>query len=185
MSAEPPKDAPPKPGPGDLIVVARIGGAFGVRGEVRLTPFTETPEGCVSYGPLLDARGRIVLTPTAHRAIKKGLAVTAPEIDSPETADSLRGTLLHVPRSALPEPGEDEFYFSDLVGLEVKTASGQRAGTVIAVHQFGAGDMIEIKPPKSDTGAKSYYHPFTREAVPKVDLAGGRLIIVPQVADEA
>ena len=163
-----------------LVPVAAIAGAFGVHGQVRLKPFTETPEGCIAYGPLLDADGNTVLTPASHRSLKAGLAVSAPEIPTREAAEALKGTLLHVPRDALPEPDADEFYFTDLVGLDVKTADGRRAGTVVAVHDFGASDMLEIKP----SDASSYFHPFTREAVPKVDIPKRRLVIVPQEADD-
>ena len=156
----------------ELVVVARLKGAFGVAGEVRLTPFTEEPEGCVSYGPLLDERGEVVLSVVSHRPVKDGLAVRAPEVATREEAEALKGTMLHVPRAALPEPDEDEFYYEDLVGLEVKSTDGKRLGTVVAVHEFGAGEMLEIRP----KDGKSFYHPFTKAAVPKVDLGAGRIV---------
>ena len=165
----------------DLVVVARIKGAFGVHGEVRLTPFTETPEGCVSYGPLLDASGEVVLSPESFRPVKDGLAVIAPEVATREEAEKLKGTMLHVPREALPEPEEDEFYYEDLVGLEVKSVDGRRIGSVVAVHEFGAGEMLEIKPKEG----KSFYHPFTKDAVPKVDIGAGRVVVEITEADVA
>ena len=157
----------------DLVVVAQATGAFGVRGEVKIRPFTDDPGACLRYGPLLDANGEVVLTPKRHRSVKNALAVSAPEVGTREEAQSLNGTLLYVPRSALPEPEEDEFYFEDLVGLDVKSTEGRRIGTVVAVHSFGAGDMLEIKP---KDGA-SFFHPFTKEAVPKVDIAAGRVVV--------
>ncbi len=155
------------------VCVAAIAGAFGVKGEVKLKPFTDIPLDCAKYGPLYDDKGLLVLTPQKGRMVKKAVAVTAPEIKTREEAEALKSTKLYIQRSALPEPEEDEFYFEDLVGLEVKTTAGQRMGKVIAVHEFGAGDMLEIKPKE---GA-SFYHPFTKIAVPKVDIKAGRIVI--------
>ena len=153
--------------------MAQATGAFGVKGEIKVRPFTDDPDACVSYGPLLDAEGRVVLTPKTHRPVKHALAVTAPEVATREDAQALNGTLLHVPRSVLPEPDEDEFYFEDLQGLDVKSTDGKRIGTVVAVHSFGAGDMLEIKPKEGP----SFFHPFTKVAVPKVDIGAGRVVV--------
>jgi len=120
------------------VCVAAIAGAFGVKGEVKLKSFTHKPEDCVKYGPLFDQAGQLVLTPKSHRAVKKAIAVRAPEVQSREAAEALKSTKLYVQRSSLPDPEEDEFYFTDLVGLDVKTADGKRMGTVTAVHEFGA-----------------------------------------------
>ena len=90
---------------------------------------------------------------------------------------SLKGTQLFVPRDVLPEPEEDEFYFSDLVGLDVKSTDGKRIGTIHCVHDFGAGPMLEITPVKSAEKQASFFHPFTKAAVPKVDLKARRVII--------
>ena len=90
---------------------------------------------------------------------------------------SLKGTQLFVPRSALPEPDDDDFYYADLVGLEVKSTDGKRLGTIRGVHDFGAGDMLEIQPPKSADTQASWFHPFTKRAVPKIDLKAGRIVI--------
>lgn len=156
------------------VCVAAIAGAFGVKGEVKLKSFTHKPEDCVKYGPLFDQAGQLVLTPRSHRLVKKAIAVRAPEVQSREAAEALKSTKLYVQRSSLPDPEEDEFYFTDLVGLDVKTSDGKRMGKVTAVHEFGAGDMLEIKPKDS----ASFFHPFTKLAVPKVDIAAGRLIII-------
>lgn len=172
--------------PDTLICVAAIAGAFGVKGEVKLKPFTETPENCVRYGPLMDEQGKIVLTPKNHRVLKNFIAVTASEISTPEAADALKSVKLFVPRDELPSAEEDDFYYSDLVGLDVKSNDGKRIGTVVGVHEFGAGDMLEIRPhpdKKTKKTAPSFFHPFTKEATPKVDISAGRLIIVPQEAE--
>lgn len=164
--------------PDRLICLAVIAGAFGVKAEVKIKSFTEEPAACLDYGPLLDQSGKIILTPLSSRPVKGGFAVITEEVKTREQAESLKGTQLFVPRHVLPETDEDDFYYEDLIGLDVKTTSGQRAGKVIAVHEFGAGDMLEILPPKA--GGKqpaSFFHTFTKAAVPKVDLKAGRIII--------
>ncbi len=163
----------------DLICIAIILGAFGVAGEVKLKSFTETPENCMSYGPLYDENGQCILTPNSHRIMANHIAVQAPEVKDREAAQALKGTKLYVPRQIFPEPDdEDDFYYSDLIGLEVKTTSGQRMGKIIAIHEFGAGDMLEIQPnPKNGKTPQSLFHPFTKVAVPKIDLTARRVII--------
>lgn len=170
-----------------LICVAAISGAFGVKGEVKVKSFTETPEGCVSYGPLMDEKGQIVITPVSYRVMKDFVAVSAQEVETREEAEALKSTKLYVLRSRLPETEEDDFYYSDLVGLDVKSNDGKRVGTVVGIHEFGAGDMLEIKPvPDKKTKKKSasFFHPFTKAATPKVDIKQGRLIIIPQISEE-
>ena len=152
-----------------------------MKGEVKVKAFTAEPENCVTYGPLLDEAGKVVLTPQSSRPVKDGLAVIAPEVKTREQAEALKSTKLYVPRNALPDPDEDDFYYTDLIGLDVKTTDGKRIGKVAAVHEFGAGDMLEIKP----KDAASFFHPFTKTAVPKVDLNAGRIIIHIVPADEA
>jgi len=158
----------------DLICVAAIAGAFGVKGEVRLKSFTQDPLACVGYGPLLDADGNRVLTPKTSRAVKGFIAVTAPEVSTREQAEGLKSTKLYVPRHVFPDPDADDFYYSDLIGLSVKSTDGKRIGTIVAVHEFGAGDMLEIKP---KDGA-SFFPPFTKAAVPRVNIKAGRVIVV-------
>lgn len=156
-----------------MICIAAIAGAFGVKGEVKIKPFTEDPKACLTYGPLTDEAGKVIITPTRSRSIKKGLAVTCKEVQTREQAEALKSTKLYVPRSALPKPGEDEFYYSDLIGLSVELLDGTPMGKVKTVNDFGSGDILEIKTP----GEKDWFHPFTKEAVPRVDIAGGRIII--------
>lgn len=160
-----------------LTCVAIIVGAHGVHGAVKVKPFTQNPEDFAAYGPLLGADGQVILTPKNPRPINKAFTMRSPEIKTREHAMSLKGTQLFVPRNALPEPEEDEFYFSDLVGLDVKSTEGKRIGAVKDVHDFGAGVMLEIQPVKSAEKQASFYHPFTKAAVPKVDLAARRVII--------
>lgn len=90
---------------------------------------------------------------------------------------AMKGTELFVPRSAFPDPEEDDFYYSDLVGLDVKSTDGKRIGKIIGVEDFGAGTILEIQPVKSAENQNSFYHPFTKIAVPKVDIKAGRVVI--------
>ena len=165
----------------ELICVAAIAGAFGVKGEVKLKSFTDNPLDCLAYGPLMNAEGQVCLTVKKWRKVGKFIAVIANEVANRETAEAMKSVKLYVPAANLPEPEEDEFYYRDLIGLQVKTVSGQNGGKVIAVHEFGAGDMLEIKPKDGN----SYYHPFTKVAVPKVDIKAGRVVILPQIAEVA
>lgn len=157
-----------------LILVGRVAGAFGVKGEVRVTAYTADPKALLGYRDLLRQDGSTGLSLLSARVQKGDLIGRAREITTKEEADALRGLLLHVPREALPEPDEDEFYLTDLIGLSAVTPAGQTLGKVKAVHDFGAGDLIEIDPGR---GA-SWYLPFTRDAVPEVDIAGGKIIAV-------
>lgn len=163
----------------ELICVAAVAGAFGVKGEVKLKAFTDLPENCVSYGPLLSETGQIVLTPSSHRLVKGAVAISCAEVTTREQAEALKSTKLYVPRESFPATEEDEFYAADLVGLDVKTTDGKRVGKVIGVQDFGAGDLLEIKP--KDKG--SFFHPFTLAAVPKVDIKAGRVVIKIEEAE--
>lgn len=158
-----------------LIEIARVAGAFGVRGEVRVTAYSEDPLALKGYGPLLKRDGTAGLTLTAARLHKGGLVVRAKEVETREQAEAMRGLRLYVDRSALPPPAEDEFYLADLIGLQVRDGAGAVLGTVRAVQDFGAGDILEIAPPEK--GA-TWYLPFTREAVPEVRIAEGWLLAV-------
>lgn len=165
-----------------LICIAVVTGAFGVKGEVKIKSFTQNPEDCLAYGQWRGENGEVILSATEARPIKNGFAVYCEEVDTPEAAQALNGIKLYVYREELPEPDEEEFYFEDLVGLSVKTESGRRMGVVRAVHNYGAGDLLEIDASgatdKAGNVVKDFYHPFTKLAVPKVDLANKRLVIV-------
>lgn len=157
-----------------LICIAAIAGAFGVKGEVKIKSFTENPEDCFAYGSLRGGDGAVVLTLTAHRPVKNGFAALCEQVDSREQAQALLGTKLYVYRKDMPEPDDGEFYFEDLIACEVKTTDGKRMGKIAAVHNFGAGDMLEISGTKD---IPAFYHPFTKIAVPKVDIKAGRIVI--------
>ncbi|HVY04018.1 MAG TPA: ribosome maturation factor RimM, partial [Caulobacterales bacterium] len=163
---------------GRLILVGHVKGAFGVKGEVRLYPYTDEPGGIAAYGPLRDKDGKIVLTPKRARAIKDGVAITAKEIKTREEAEALKGVRLYVPRDEFPDPEEDdEFYAVDLIGCAVRNAGGEHLGEICAIHDFGAGDILEIK-----NGPKTWFLPFTAENAPRSDL-NAKLVIADPPAE--
>jgi 16S rRNA processing protein RimM len=166
----------------DVILVARVAGAFGVKGEVRLTAYTADPMALLAYRDLKRASGAAGLTLLSARPHKGGIVGRAQEIATREEAEALRGLQLYVPRDALPPTeDEDEYYLVDLIGLAVETPQGEPLGVVRTVQDFGAGDLLEIQPPQ---GA-SWWLPFTREAVPEVRLAERRIIAIPPTETEA
>jgi 16S rRNA processing protein RimM len=158
-----------------LIQVGRVAGAFGVRGEVRLSAYTEDPLALVAYKTLLRQDGSPGLTVLQGRSAKGSLVCRCAEIETKEQADALRGLRLFVPRALLPEPDEDEFYLTDLVGLAVVTPEGGMLGSIKSVQDFGAGDILEITRAQ---GGPTWYLPFTREAVPQVLIGEGRVVAV-------
>lgn len=158
-----------------LILVGQVAGGFGVKGEVRVTAYTADPRTLLSYGVLLRADGSPGLTLTSGRPEKNGVVGRAKEIATKEEADALRGLKLHIPRDSLPEPDEDEFYLTDLVGLQARDPDGVVLGAVKSVQNFGADDMLEIAPA---LGGPTWYLPFTKEAVPDLHIADGWLLAV-------
>ena len=162
----------------NLILVGQVAGGFGVKGEVRVTAYTADPMALLAYGPLLRADGSVGLTLTSARPEKSGVVGRAKEIATKEQADAMRGLKLHILRDRLPEPDEDEFYLTDLVGLEAREQDGTVLGTVKSVQNFGADDMLEIAPA---AGGPTWYLPFTRDAVPDLHIADGWLLAVRPV----
>ena len=160
----------------DRICVGVIAGAFGVRGEVRLKSFCAKPEDIANYGPLWTEDGARSFTVEITRPVKNGFAALIEGVSSKESADALRGTRLFVDRTALPSLPDDEFYHADLIGLDVVDTGGAALGRVTAVHNHGAGDLLEVSGP----GLKNpVLLPFTRAAVPTVDLGAGRIVADP------
>ncbi|WP_204113117.1 ribosome maturation factor RimM [Shimia biformata] len=160
----------------DMVCVGAIAGSFGVRGEVRLKSFTADAEAIADYSPLATEDGSQTFTVTLTRVIKNGLAARLSGIETKEQADEMKGMKLFVPRDRLPDPDEDEFYHADLIGLEVRDTGGTLLGRVKSVQNHGAGDLLELHGP----GLKNtVLLPFTKEIVPTVDLASGRLVVDP------
>ena len=158
----------------DLIVIAVLLGAHGVRGDCRVKSFTEVPKDALGFGALLDANGGVLVTPKKSRPAKDHFVVTPEEMRQKEEWDGMKGTLLHIPRERLPETASNEVYIDELIGVAVFDESSARIGTVKAVHNFGAGDLLEIDPA---SGGKSVMVPFAEEDVPEVDLSSGRIVV--------
>ena len=171
---------------GGRVCLGQIGAAHGVRGEVRLHSFTADPAAIASYGPLESEDGRIFEI-EAMRAAKDHFVARISGVADRNAAELLKNTKLYVPRERLPAPDHDEFYHADLVGLAVVDRAGHRLGTVIAVHNFGAGDLIEISPQDGGktggkiggkAGSKTELLPFDEFHVPVVDIAAGQIVVV-------
>ena len=159
------------------ICVARIGAAHGVRGAVKLWTFTEDPLAVKHYGPLTTKDGTRQFEVTHAREAKGHLVATLKGIASRDEAERLNGVELYIARDKLPATDADEYYHADLIGLAAVTSADEPLGRVIAIHNFGAGDIIEIAPPDGTT----MLLPFTNAVVPTVDLAGGHVVIeLPQ-----
>ena len=158
---------------GAQICVARIGAPHGIRGAVKLWTFTEDPLAVMHYGPLKTKDGGRSFEVATAREGKGHLVATFKGVASREDAERLNGVELYIPRDRLPEPDDDEYYHADLIGLAAVDAAGSVIGRVIAIHDFGAGTIIEIAPPEGNT----LMLPFTNAVVPTVDLAAGHVVI--------
>ena len=164
----------------DRIRVARIGAAHGVRGEVKLWPFTEDPMAVIDYGPLSSKDGARQFEVVRARIAKDHLVAVLKGITTREDAERINGIELYIPRDRLPPTDAGEYYHADLIGLRAVDSEGAEIGKVLAVHNFGAGDIIEIAPPQGPT----LLLPFTDAVVPTVDLAESHVVIVmPQEID--
>jgi 16S rRNA processing protein RimM len=162
------------------ICVARIGAAHGTTGEVRLWSFTADPRAVAGYGALTTADGRTIEV-ASLRTGKEFLIARIAGVTDRNGAERLCNLDLFIPRDRLPPPAADEFYHTDLIGLTAQDRDGKALGTVVAVHNFGAGDLLEIAPARGDT----LLLPFTTEVAPEIDIAGGRIVLVPPVELEA
>ena len=167
----------------ERICVARIGAAHGVRGEVKLWSFTQEPMAVADYGPLQSEDGKRTFEIEALRPAKGHLVARLAGIDDRDAAQALTNTDLYVPRERLPKiEAADTYYNADLIGLDAVTADGVQVGTVKAIHNFGAGDVIEIVPAGSGGPVML---PFTATTVPKVDIAAKQIVVVPLAEIEA
>jgi 16S rRNA processing protein RimM len=160
--------------PAGLTCVGAIAGGFGVKGEVRLKSFCADPAAIASYAPLVTEDGRSFGV-RILRPIPGAFAARLTGVLTREEAEALKGTRLYAPRDRLPPLDEDEFYHADLIGLAAVDPGGAPLGTVRAVLDHGAGDILESAGP----GGRELLVPFTRAAVPTVDLAGGRIVVDP------
>ncbi|EEW58069.1 16S rRNA processing protein RimM [Tritonibacter mobilis] len=160
----------------DLICVGALAGSFGVRGEVRLKSFCANPEEIEDYSPLFGEDGQTRYTLAITRAVKNGFAARIVDVDTKEQADALKGVQLYALRDDLPSLPDDEFYHADLIGLEVFDTGGTLLGRVKAVQNYGADDLLELHGPGLSA---TVLLPFTKAAVPTVDLTQGRIIADP------
>jgi 16S rRNA processing protein RimM len=155
------------------ICVGAITGAHGIRGEVKLRSYTADPASLTDYGPLTSADGLRVYQLKIRSSAGDSLIAAIEGVSDRNAAEKLRGTELYVDRGRLPQTAEDEYYYEDLVGLRVLTISGDVFGTVHQVHNFGAGDLVEI----AETSGQKNLYAFNDKTFPNVDLAAGTLTI--------
>ncbi|MEK9661068.1 MAG: ribosome maturation factor RimM [Alphaproteobacteria bacterium] len=156
------------------VCVGIIAGAHGLRGLLRVRPFTDTPEDVAAYGPVETEDGTRSLSLSVANRLGKGLVLVRAEgVADRNAAEALKGTRLFVARDRLPAAEDDEFYYSDLIGLAAVDGDGVEIGRIRAVHEYGAGDSLEI----AGADGSIATIPFTRAAVPQVDIAGGRVVV--------
>ena len=166
----------------NLLLVGRIGAAHGIKGEVRVQSFTEDPLALVSYGPLATSKPGLTIRILAARTTTNVLVARLKGITDRSAVEKLNGVELYVDRDLLPEiEDEDDFYHADLVGLDARLADGTSLGQVIAVPNFGAGDMLELR---GKSGGETRFIPFTKAVVPTVRIAEGFLVIAPPLDAE-
>jgi len=163
------------------VCVARIGAAHGTGGEVRLWPFTARADAVAAYGPLQTADGTRTFEIEALRPARDFLVARLKGVADRAAAEQLRNTELYVPRERLPAPQPEEFYYADLIGLQAEDIAGRTIGTVIAVYNFGAGDILEIVP---SPGGDTVMLPFSTAAVPRVEIETGRIVVASPLAGE-
>jgi 16S rRNA processing protein RimM len=157
------------------ILLGHISSAQGIKGEVVVHAHTADPQDIGSYGQLSDAGGKRSFILKVLRVSNRGVVCRIDGVADRTQAEALRGTELYVDRSQLPEPEEEAFYHADLIGLAAVSAAGEAVGTVVAVHNFGAGDLIELRLAGSND---TEFLPFTKFCVPTIDIAGGKIVVV-------
>ncbi|MGJ0396909.1 MAG: ribosome maturation factor RimM [Methylocystis sp.] len=160
-----------------LVLLGRFGAPHGVRGEIRLQSFTGDPLAIAAYDGLADKSGARQFKLLSVRPQGRDMLVAKVDgVDDRAGADALNGVELYLPRELLPAPDEDEFYVADLIGLRAETQEGAEIGVIVAVRNFGAGDILEIAPAAS---GETLMFPFTKAVVPTVDLSAGRVVLAP------
>jgi 16S rRNA processing protein RimM len=163
------------------VLLGQITGVHGIRGNVLIRSYTEAPEALASYGPLTDERGTRRFFLTVVRVTQKGIVARVDGIADRTGAETLRGTKLYVDRSQLPETDTSEYYHADLIGLKAVSEDGTRLGEIVSVQNFGAGDLLELKP---ESESATEFVPFESQWVPRVDLDAGIIIITrPEPSD--
>jgi 16S rRNA processing protein RimM len=163
------------------VLLGRIAGAHGIRGEVLIKTFTQAAESIGAYGPLSDKGGARAFEIQSARVMAKGVVARLAGIADRNAAEALKGVELYIARERLPTAAEGEFYHADLIGLAAVDGEGRPVGVIVAVHNFGAGDLIEVRLADS---AKTELVPFTDATVPEIDIAAGRAVVVIPRSDE-
>ena len=165
------------------VLLGRIAGAHGIRGDVLIKTFTQAPENIGAYGPLSDESGARSFKLASTRVTPKGVVARVQGVADRNGAEALKGIDLYVERTRLPAAVAEEFYHADLIGLAAADVQGKLIGEIIAVQNFGAGDLIEIRLSGS---SKTEFIPFTEAAVPEIDMTTGRVVVVlpPEAKDE-
>ena len=156
------------------VLLGIISSAHGIRGEVLIRSYCNVPEDVAAYGPLTDKAGSRRFKLTVRGATKRGLIARIDGIADRNAAEALRGTELFIDRDKLPEPDADEVYHADLIGLAAVDRDGNAIGTVVAVQNFGAGDLLEVRTPGKRT---TEFYPFDDRFVPEIDLEAGLIVI--------
>jgi 16S rRNA processing protein RimM len=164
------------------ILLGRIAGAHGIRGEVLIKTFTAAPENVGAYGPLSDESGTRTFKLKSARATPKGVVARLHGVDDRNGAEALKGIALYIERERLPAAAEGEFYHADLIGLAAVDGDGKPVGEIVAVQNYGAGDLLEIRLAGS---SKTELVPFTDAAVPEVDIAARRVVVVMPATGDA
>nr|WP_321442781.1 ribosome maturation factor RimM [uncultured Cohaesibacter sp.] len=172
MSKSMPKQAAEPEG---KVCIAQIGAAHGVRGDVRIKLFSDDPDSLTRYGALSTADGSRQFMIESARLSKTVFVCRIKGLRDRNDAEALNGVKLYIERDQLPELDEEEFYHSDLLGLEARLEDGTVLGSIVGIPDFGAGDLLDIAPKKG----KGFYLPFTMAVVPHVDVAGGYVTVVP------
>jgi 16S rRNA processing protein RimM len=163
------------------ILMGRIGAAHGVRGEVRIQSFTEEPLALATYGPLSTNRPGLVIEIENARTTTNVLVARLKGVTDRSAAEKLNGVELYIDRHMLPPPGDDDFYHTDLIGLEARLADGMVLGNVLAIPNFGASDLLEVRDERT---GDTFLYPFTKAVVPEIHVAEGYLVIeVPTEAE--
>ena len=167
----------------DRVCLGAIVGAHGVRGLVRVKSFTENIDDIAAYGPLEDDDGNHLVLEPMGRSGRGLLLVRVEGVNDRDAAEALKGRMLHVARTALPPTGEDEYYHADLIGVSVYRTNGSMLGTIVAMHDFGAGDLMDVRLANS---GRSVLLPFNRSTAPVVDLVTGRIVVelMPGLLDD-
>ncbi|MGE0851692.1 MAG: ribosome maturation factor RimM [Hyphomicrobiaceae bacterium] len=169
------------PSESKLILLGRIAGAHGIRGEVVIHAYTDPPDNIAAYGPLADAGGTRTFKLQGVRVTAKGVIARIAGIEDRTAAEALRGIELYVDRDRLPAAAEGEYYHADLIGLAAVDRDGARLGEIVAVQNYGAGDLLEIRRIGS---SRTELIPFTDDYAPQVDLNAGRVVIIlPRTTD--